>query len=386
MLPFYIKGACSMDSIFVECFSKIQDPRVDRTKKHLLLDVIALALCGVISGAETWEEIEDFGKLHEDWFRTFLSLPNGIPSHDTISRVFAALEPKVIQDCSLNWLKQIRDLIPETIIPIDGKSIRRSGCKSTCKKALHVINAWSCANGISLGQLKVDGKSNEITAVPEILKQLSLDGAIVTLDAMGCQEETIKQICDANADYVVALKGNQGKLHEQVKESFELLDKSFNALTTHEFTDEINADHGRIEHRKIQAISTDQFKNYFDERWEKLNSIIRIIYTREELEETITEQRFYISSLSAENPADILRAIRCHWQVENCLHWSLDVTFREDDCRIRDENAALNMSWFRKFALGLLKNEKSFKRASIRRKQRRAYANTEYLHKIIVQN
>ncbi len=371
-----------MKSIFVECFCHLKDPRVERTKKHLLLDIVALSLCGIISGAQNWEEIEDFGNQHQPWFVSFLALPNGIPSHDTISRVFSALDPKAVQDCSLKWLKKIRKLIPETVIPIDGKTLRRSGNKTACQKALHVINAWSCANGISLGQLKVDGKSNEITAVPEMLKQLTLRGAIVTLDAMGCQEETIKQICDAKADYIVALKGNQGKLHEQVKESFELTDKGIKTLTINETEDEIDANHGRIEQRKIQVIATDGFREYFDSRWEKLNSIIRICYTREEKESQFTEQRFYISSLPADKPLKILKAIRSHWQVENCLHWSLDVTFREDDCRIRDENAALNMSWLRKFALGLLKNEKSFK-ASIRRKQRKACTNTEYLKKII---
>lgn len=372
-----------MNSIFIACFGSITDPRIERTKKHLLLDIIALAICGLISGAQTWEEIEDFGCLHKNWFSQFLELPNGIPSHDTIGRVFAALNPKELQESSVLWLKHIRNLLPETVIPIDGKTLRRSGEKSSCKKALHVMNAWSCANGMSLGQLKVEGKSNEITAVPEMLKQLALKGAIVTLDAMGCQEKTLKQIVDAEADYIVALKGNQGQLHEQIRESFELFDQGAKTLKVHETSDEIDADHGRIEQRQIQVIDTQQLKDYLDPRWQRLQSIIRVIYTNHKTDETRSEQRFYISSLEASDPLKILKAIRDHWQVENCLHWSLDVTFREDDCRIRNENAALNMSWLRKLALGLLKKETSFRRASIRRKQRKAFVDVNYLQRII---
>jgi Transposase len=254
-----------MDQIFVECFGGLEDPRVERTKKHLLIDIVALALCGVISGAQNWEEMEDFGNIHKDWFSNFLELPNGIPSHDTIGRVFSALNPKAIQECSLSWLKKIKNLVPETIIPIDGKTLRRSG--SNCKKALHIINAWSCANGISLGQLKVDGKSNEITAVPEMLKQLFIKGAIVTLDAMGCQEETVAQICDAEADYVVALKGNQGTLHELVKDSFDMLDKGVKTLLPTTAKDEIDGQHGRIDQREIQVIATDKLGDMIDQRW-----------------------------------------------------------------------------------------------------------------------
>ena len=372
-----------MNAIFIECFGVLEDPRVDRTKKHLLLDVIALALCGVISGAQGWKEIEDFGNLHKDWFASFLELPHGIPSHDTISRVFSALSPKAVQDCSLSWLKKIKTLIPETVIPIDGKTLKRSRIKRTCKKALHVINAWSCANGISLGQLKVEGKSNEITAVPEILKQLSIKGAIVTLDAMGCQEDTVTQICDAGADYVIALKGNQGALHESVKDSFDMLDKGAKNLDPTVAKDEIDGEHGRIDERSIQVISTEKLSDMLDPRWEKLNSVARVLYTSNADDKSFTEKRYYISSLSAEEPLKILQTI---WQVENCLHWSLDVTFREDDCRIRNENAALNMSWLRKFALGLLKNEQTFKRASIRRKQLKVWADPTYLSKILEQN
>lgn len=375
-----------MDNIFVECFGLIEDPRIERTKKHLLLDIVAISLCAVIAGAQGWEEIEDFGNAHKNWLSKFLELPNGIPSHDTISRLFAALNPKLIQDCTLEWLKKVKKLIPETIIPIDGKTLRRSGCKRRCQKAFHVINAWSCANGISLGQLKVDGKSNEITAVPEILKQLFVSGAIVTLDAMGCQENIVTQICEAGADYVIALKGNQGNLHELVKDSFLLLDGGAKELQPITAKDEIDGQHGRIDQREIQVISTEKLVGMIDLRWKNLNSIARITHTSETDDQVVTEQRMYISSLPAEKASEILHAIRAHWQIESCLHWSLDVTFREDNSRIRDENAALNMSWLRKFALGLLKNENSFKRASIRRKQLKVWAEPDFLIKIFEQN
>jgi len=374
-----------MNKIFVECFGGLKDPRIERTKKHLLLDIIAISVCAVMSGAQGWEEIEDFGTMHKEWLCVFLELPHGVPSHDTIARLYAALNPRTIQECFLNWIKSIKNLIPETIIPIDGKTLRRSGCKQTCKKALHVINAWSCANGISLGQLKVDGKSNEITAVPEILKQLFISGSVVTLDAMGCQEDTVAQICEAGADYVVALKGNQGALHELVKDSFTLLDNGAKGLLPTRAKDEIDGQHGRIDQREIQVISKEKLHHLIDKRWKNLNSIARVIHTSETKEKIVTEQRFYISSLPAEKPLEILQAIRAHWQIENCLHWSLDVTFREDNSRIRDENAALNISWLRKFSLGLLKSEPSFKKASIRRKQLKAWADPSYIIKVLNQ-
>lgn len=374
-----------MDAIFIECFGNLIDPRIERTKKHLLLDILALAISGVLSGAESWEEIADFGNEHENWFRKYLVLPNGMPSHDTISRVFSALDPQGLQTSCVNWLRRVANLIAENIIAVDGKSLCGSKRVNACKKALHVINAWSCANRICLGQLKVGDKSNEIPAVPELLKLLYIKGAIVTLDAMGAQEETVRQICEAGADYVITLKGNQGALHEIAKDCFKLHDSGCKTLQVYRAEDQITAEHGRIEERFIEVMKTDKLKSVIDERWTKLHSIGRITYTRTEATgEIIKEQRYLISSLIADNPTQILQAARAHWQVENTLHWSLDVTFREDDCRIRNENAAVNFSWLRKFALGLLKNESTFK-ASIRRKQRKACTNIDYLARVIAQ-
>jgi len=371
-----------MDKIFVECFKDVTDPRVNRTKKHLLLDIIALSLCAVISGAQGWEEIEDFAHDHLAWFNGFLELPNGVPSHDTIGRVFSALKPKEFESACLKWFKQIKTLEPETVIAIDGKTIKASARKQKHLKGLHIVNAWSCANGISLGQLKVSDKSNEITAIPEILKQLAIKGAIVTLDAMGCQEKIVTDICKQNADYVIGLKGNQGALRELVEDSFDLADKGSKSLTIISTHDEVDGSHGRIDERKIEVIPASELQEHIDKRWQSLNSIIRVISTRDINNVVITEKRYYISSLQADNPLLILKAIRSHWQIENNLHWVLDVTFNEDDCRIRDENAAVNFSWMRKFALGLLKRESTFK-ASMRRKQRKAASSTDYLAKVI---
>jgi len=373
-----------MDAVFIECFSNLEDPRVDRTKKHLLLDIVAIAICGVLSGAESWEEMEDFAKENEEWFSRFLLLPHGIPSHDTISRVFSVLDPQAFQESCLVWLKRIAKLLPETVIPIDGKSLRGSKRSNESKKALHILNAWSCANSVCLGQLKVDDKSNEIPAVPELLKLLYIKGAIVTLDAMGAQEETVKCICNAGADYVIALKGNQGELHETVKDSFILSDQGAEALTVHRAKDEICGDHGRMDTRAIEVIPAKELEEYIDPRWKDLNSLIRITYTREEAKKALIEKRHYISSLAPEDPDKIRQVIRSHWEVENSLHWSLDVTFKEDCSRIRDDNTAHNFSWLRKFCLGLLKNEKSFK-ASIRRKQRKACTSLNYMQKVIGQ-
>ena len=374
-----------MDDIFMECFGKIEDPRMERTKKQKLLDVLALSICAVIAGAEGWEEIEDFGHAHHEWFEGFLELPNGVPSHDTIARVFALLKPSAFEEATLQWFAYVKEWVPETVIAIDGKTLRGSARKKTDLGGLHIVNVWSCSNGIVLGQLKVKDQSNEITAVPEILKKLFLKGATVTLDAMGCQEDTIKDICEAGADYVISLKGNQGQLFEAVQDSFKLVDAGLMSAQIRLAVDEPDKKHGRIEDRGIEVMDAKAFEKLIDPRWISLNSIARLTYSRQEAGKHITEQRYYISSLPCEAPEKILHATRAHWQVENNLHWSLDVTFAEDSCRIRDENAALNFSWLRKCALGLLKRDKTFK-ASIRRKQRRAATSTAYLSAVITGN
>jgi len=374
-----------LNNIFIDCFGDLTDPRVDRTKKHLLLDIIGLSLCGILSGAENWEEIADFGKAHEEWFGQFLTLPNGIPSHDTLSRVFSALDPEAFQQSGMMWLNQLNPLLPENVVAIDGKTLRGSKALTKCQKALHIVNAWSCENQVCLGQVSVDDKSNEIPAVPELLKLLYLEGAIVTLDAMGAQTATVQAITDARADYVIALKGNQGTLCEHTSEAFELYDKQKSRAIVHRAEDEIDALHGRLELRTIEVMDAEEIAGLIDAHWPELSSIARLSYTRIDGDITIKEQRFYFSSLACDQPNRLLHSIRSHWLVENHLHWSLDVTFNEDRSRIRERNTAANFSWMRKFSLGLLKNESSFK-ASIRRKQRKACTDIQYLADIVKAN
>lgn len=367
-----------MNAEFKEIFGGIEDPRLDRTKLHKLLDIIALGILGVMAGAQSFEEIEDFGYAHEEWLKNYLELENGIPSHDTINRVFQSLNPQEFQKTFLNWLRTIKPLLPETIVPIDGKTLRGSHERSKGLKGLHVVSAWSCANGVSLGQLQVDGKSNEITAIPELLKHLMLEGAIVTIDAMGCQKEIAKLIREQKADYVFGLKGNQGNLEESVGDCFKLNDGLF---PLHTVQDGIGCDHGRIEERQLQVLDAKVLEGLVDlSEWNSLTSIARMTYTSEAFGKKSTEIRHYISSLPPEDPSKILRAIRMHWGIES-MHWSLDVSFKEDACRVRDETTALNLSWLRKMSLSFLKAETSLK-VSIRRKQLKLWNKPDYFLKV----
>jgi predicted transposase YbfD/YdcC len=373
-----------MNNQFKESFGNIEDPRVDRTKLHNLLDIIALGILGAMAGAQGFEEIEDFGKTHEEWLRKSLVLENGIPSHDTISRVFGSLNHMAFQEAFLSWIKQIKTLLPENVVPIDGKTLRGSHQRSKGLNGLHVVSAWSCANGLSLGQLKVDGKSNEITAIPELIKRLLIEGAIITIDAMGCQKDIAKQIREQKADYVLGLKGNQGNLAESVRDCFKLNDGLFPIYAAR---DEIACEHGRLEERQIEVLDGAILQGLVDiSQWHSLNSIIKMTYTSEVLnkkvrrERSVKEELFYISSLNPKEPNKILQAIRAHWSIES-MHWSLDVTFKEDTCRVRDETTALNLSWLRKLSLSFLKAETSFK-ASIRRKQLKLWSSPQYFLKV----
>ena len=367
-----------MNAEFKEIFGSIEDPRIERTKLHKLLDIIALGILGIMAGAQGFEEIEDFGNLHEEWLKTYLTLENGIPSHDTIRRVFQSLNPQAFQNTFLQWVQTVKDFLPETIVPIDGKALRGSHERSKGLRGLHVVSAWSCANGLSLGQLQVDGKSNEITAIPELIKHLMLKGAIVTIDAMGCQKEIAKLIREQEADYVFGLKGNQGDLEESVRDCFKLNDGLFPLYTVQ---DEIACEHGRIEERQLQVLDAKILEGLVDlSEWDSLNSIARMTYVSESSGKKSTEVRHYISSLSPENPSKILRAIRMHWQIES-MHWSLDVSFKEDACRVREKTTALNLSWLRKMSLSFLKAETSFK-MSIRRKQLKLWSKPDYFLKV----
>lgn len=368
-----------LQGVFVEIFSKLKDPRVERTKKHLFLDIIGLSLFSTLAGAQCFTEIEQFCKLHGDWLKNYFQLPNGIPTHDTFLRVFSAVNVSEFQQCFFEWIKSIIQLFPENVIPIDGKSIRASRRDKNNQRALHIVSAFSCANGISLGQMIVDKKTNEITVIPELLKKLCIEGAIVTLDAMGCQREIAAKIIEQKGDYILRAKDNQSGLLEEMKDIFRESEKSdFKKITHYTATDEINNDHGRIESRQCIVLPLMYFM-MLKSKWKGLQSLVLIISERETHNEKTVEYRYYISSLDPKDPKKILSAVRAHWQIENNLHWMLDVSYREDQSRIRDENAALNVSWLKKTALGLLKRSTNLK-GSIRSKQLAIWAKpAEYL-------
>lgn len=368
--------------VFIEIFSNLKDPRVNRTKKHLFLDIIGLGLFAVLAGAQCYTEIEDFCRHHKAWLRNYFALPNGIPSHDTFSRVFSAINPSAFQESFFTWLKTVINVFPEKVIAIDGKSIRASKRVRQGLKALHVVNAWSCANGISLGQMIVDDKTNEITVIPDMLKKLCIDGAIITIDAMGCQKEIAQQIIEQKGDYILRVKANQGTLHSAMEATFKQAETlQYQAMTYYTAKEETNNDHGRIESRSCIVLPL-MYLIMMKLKWKGLKSLVLVISERETHEGNTIEYRYYISSLDPKEPDKILLSIRDHWQVENNLHWVLDVAYREDQSRIRDENSALNMSWLRKTAIGLLKRAENIK-GSIRRKQLAIWAKPEYLLDIV---
>ena len=349
----------AFDNIFVECFGNLEDKRY-KNKQHILIDIISICICATLSGMTNFIEIYEFAIAHEKWFKQYLSLPYGIPSHDTINAVMSSLQPKSFNEAFLKWINKLKNLFPENVIPIDGKTLRRSHSKNKGLKALHIVNAYSCANGLTLGQVAVDAKSNEITAIPELLSMLAIKGAIITIDAMGTQKEIAKQIIDNEADYVLAVKNNQKELSDATIDIFELSqNKKFNKnLKPNKYKYEISGDHGRIEDRVVYALPASTIGTQTDlENWKGIQSIIKIEHTN--LLANTTEVRYYISSISHADIKKIAEAIRSHWCVENNLHWVLDVVFREDDSRIRDRIAAQNMSWIRKMVIYLLKQDKS---------------------------
>lgn len=355
-------------------FSELTDPRVDRTKAHMLEDILFIAIASVICGAESWNDMENFGKAKEGWLRTFLRLPEGIPSHDTFNRVFSALNPEELESSFLSWARSVAELTDNEVVSIDGKSMRGTR-EHGSKSIVHMVSAWASANHIVLGQLKVDEKSNEITAIPKLLDLLVVKGCIVTIDAMGCQKDIVSAIVEQEANYLIAVKGNQGSLQEQVKDSFRFLP----AVSVSEDTD---CGHGRVETRRCSVISDLSLIEHREE-WKNLRSLIKIETERYDKcrQATLKETRLYISSLEAD--ADLInRSVRSHWGVENSLHWVLDVAFNEDHSRKRAGNAAQNFSLINRIALNLLKNEKSAK-VGVRGKRLKAGWDNDYLLKIL---
>jgi predicted transposase YbfD/YdcC len=373
----------------VEHFATIPDPRMERTREHRLVDVLVIAVCTLLCGGESFYDMEDFGHAKRQWFETFLDLPNGIPSHDTFNRVFATLDPDAFLNCFVQWTQALRQTIHQEIVAIDGKALRRAYHQKEHIK--YVVSAWAEANNLVLGQVKVDEKSNEITALPELLRVLELSGCIVTLDALGCQKNIAKEIKEADAEYVLALKGNQGLVHEEVKSFLDAaiaevqalrpkgaaLSKVAAALAQ---TQTIEKAHGRIETRRYYQ--SDQLEWFADRNaWEGLTSVGLVEATREINGNKTTERRYYLSSL----PLDVklfAQAVRSHWAIENKLHWVLDVSFGEDYSRARSGYAAENLATLRRLALNMLKKENTKKR-SIKGKQLNASWDHAYLTRLL---
>jgi predicted transposase YbfD/YdcC len=376
-------------SSLVAHLSRVPDPRIDRRKDHDLIDVLVIAVCTLLCAGESFNDMEDFGKAKYDWFKTFLGLRNGIPSHDTFNRVFAALDPQQFLDCFLRWTQSLRQAVPQEIVALDGKALRRALNKDQSVK--YVVSAWAESNGLVLGQLKVADKSNEITAVPELLRVLELSGCIVTIDAMGCQKKIAKEIVEADADYVLALKGNQETVHQEVKSFLDAtlaeqrtprpagakLSKAAATLATLET---VEKDHGRVEIRRYyQSEQLDWFADR--SKWEGLCSVGMVESVREVEGKSTVERRYYLASLRS-GVETFARAVRSHWGVENKVHWVMDVCFREDQSRARAGYAAENLATLRRLALNLLKREKTKKRG-IRGKQLNASWDHAYLLRLL---
>jgi predicted transposase YbfD/YdcC len=364
-------------------FSKVTDPRLERTKEHKLTDIISIALCAVICGAEGWTDIENFGKSKLPWLKTFLELPNGIPSHDTFGRVFSLIDAQQFQLAFWEWVCAVNDIVQGQIINLDGKCLRGSDDQKLGKRAIYMVSAWATENELVLGQRKVDEKSNEITAIPELLKILAISGCIVTIDAMGTQTSIAKTIIDGQADYVLSVKENQGHLFEDISVLFAVDQASNFKYASLDYYKTVNKGHGRIEIRECWSTSKPEYLNLIRgvQNWAGLRSIAIVICTRIINGKETREVRFYISSLVS-NAERILQVVRKHWSIENKLHWVLDVALNEDHSRVRKDQAPENLAVLRHIALNLLKQEKTAK-GGVHAKQLQAAWDEEYLLKIL---
>jgi predicted transposase YbfD/YdcC len=361
-------------------FAELTDPRKESHIHHLLLDILFIALCAVICGAESFYDMELFAKSKNDFFCSFLDLPNGIPSHDTFNRILSRLSPDEFRKCFIKWSQALSQKL-KGVVAIDGKTLRRSFDSASKKMPIHLVSAWSAENRMVFGQIKTAAKSNEITAIPELIALLDLEGCIVTIDAMGCQKNIAQKILEAGADYILGLKGNQGNTFSAAKILFECEEKDGFEGVSHTSYETLEKEHGRIERREIHSVSIpediEEFRN-----WPGLQSITKVISTREIIGKGVsTECRYYLSSLAPD--AELIgKAIRAHWGIENSLHWVLDVDFREDYARNRKDHSAENLAILRHMALNFIRKDASSK-TSLRGRRLKAGWDTHYLIKLL---
>ena len=364
-------------------FGALPDPRTGNATQHLLLDLVVIAICATVCGADGWEDIELWAHANEVWLHTFLALPNGIPSHDTFRRVFLLLDPEQFRCCFLSWVRAISQLTKGQVIAMDGKKLRRSQDLGCGMKALSLVSAWATTNGVVLGQHKVKAKANEMKVIPELLKLLDVTGCIVTVDALNCQTKIAAQIKAQNADYIFAVKENQAKLYAEVKDLFDGCRAEKFKQVPHGHDRTVDKGHGRIEIRECWTLSDPEFLEYVQQRqhWAGLQTVVMVCAERRLKGKRSSSIRYYISSL-ANDAKRILQSIRQHWSIENSLHWVLDIAFREDESRIRKGHSPENFAMLRQMALTLLKQEQSAK-LGVKAKRLKAAWDRDYLLKVL---
>ena len=372
----------ALDS-FDKYFGSIDDPRKSRGRMHKLRDIMIIGILSVICGADDFTEMEEFGKSKESFLKNYLKLKHGTPSHDTFGRVFSIINPEEFRNCFIAWVKDLCGDMKGDIVNIDGKALRHSYDTETDKSMIYMVSAWANANNLLLGQIKVDEKSNEITAIPKLLDLIDVVGSLITIDAMGTQKEIAKKIIAKQADYLLALKGNQGNLKEEVEEAFDKFGAKQKAIDKGAFSKNTQVDHGRIEERFCYAIPAKEFLSPNELiKWEKLQTIVMIeayvtFKNGKKKGEQMYQKRFYITNLE-QDVSRINWAVQSHWGIETKVHWVLDVAFREDDSRVRKGHADENFAITRHIALNKLKNEHSCKRG-IKAKRKKAGWDMEYL-------
>jgi predicted transposase YbfD/YdcC len=372
-------GELSVERSIMHHFAALEDPRSPTQRRHVLSEVLVMAIAATLGGADGWVGVETFAKAKEPWLRTFLRLPHGIPSHDCFGRVFALIDPKQFAACFRQWSASVAELLPDEVVAVDGKRVRRSHDRGKGLAALHVVSAWATANRVVLGQVATEAKSNEITAIPQLLQWLTLEGCLVTIDAMGCQTKIAEQISEQGGDYVLSLKGNQETLAAEVEEAFIDADARDYEGVASEFLETVERGHGRLETRRYRTLG-DLSGVPRSKLWEGMN-MIGMVDTHREIDGQVSiETRYFIGSIGT-SATRFAHAVRGHWGVENGLHWNLDISFREDECRVRQPVARENLAVLRHLALSRLKNDDT--KVGLKNKRLKAACNEDYLAKLL---